>query len=239
MKRSPMPRGTKPLERKTGLARSEGPKRKTWLSSGGKAQERKTAGKKSKSRPKTAPDSAIDLVKDRAKDDVAGLCEIGLICTGRAEATQTAHRRGKGSGGVGPKNTTANTPSNLLRGCAVCHDRIDNAEVADAERLGLKIRHTLALPSEVPVHLHNLNGWVLLDDEGGYRSAPAASYGRPEGVLPVITIDPYEHEFGDEGVVFDGVDRWGHVDCGGWSYEVDGPCECHCGTVLFIVAVTE
>lgn len=231
MKRTPMPARSKPMRR------GEGPKRKAWMSSGGKALERKTA-KKPKARPKTAPKPVIDLVKDRAKDDVAGLCEIGLICGGRAQATQTAHRIGKGSGGVGPKNTTANVASNLIRGCAECHQRIDNAEVADAERLGLKLRHAIALPSEMPVHLHNLNGWVLLDDEGGHRPAPAASYGRPDGVLPVITIDPYEHEFGDEGVVFDGVDRWGHLDCGGWSYEVDGPCECHCGTVLFVVEVT-
>jgi hypothetical protein len=213
------------LQRKTPLVAKKPMARGKGLKAGAPA--------KPKARPKTAPKPVVDLVKQRS----GGLCEIGILCLGSAPATERAHRMGKGSGGVGKKNTVSNQAANLLDACHEDHARIDNAEVADAERLGLKLRHTIARPNEVPVHLHNHNGWVLLDNNGGVRRAPEAAC-VPGALLPVITVTAEEYEFSDDGDVFDAVYRWGHADCGGWGVEVNGPCECICGTVLFIVAVS-
>ncbi|MFI6594906.1 hypothetical protein ACIBHX_01590 [Nonomuraea sp. NPDC050536] len=213
MKRSPMPPRKSPLTAKKPMNRSNGFKQvlKPW---------------KAKSRPETAPKNAIVYAKNRSK----GLCEIGLVCFGSAPATETAHRRGKGSGGVGPKNTTAGTAANLLRGCHACHAHIDNAQVADAERLGLKLRHGVARPSELPV-LHYRLGWVLLDDEGGYRAAPAASHAG--GVLlPVIACTSWEL-INQDGAFIEAMERFGHVDCPGWAPPRPGPFLCGCGSTPF------
>lgn len=208
----------KPLQRKTRLVaktpmpRGNGPKA--------------SAPAKPKARPKTATKPVVDLVKERS----GGLCEIGILCLGTAPATERAHRMGKGSGGVGKKNTVSNQAANLVDGCHADHARIDNVEVADAERLGLKLRHTVARPDEMPVHLHNHNGWVLLDNNGGVRRAPEAAC-VPGALLPVIRLD------GSQETVKAALKRWGHEECGGWLYVEDGPSECRCGVALFVVEI--
>lgn len=225
MKNSPMPARKKPMPR------GEGPKRKTSMSPGGKALERATA-KKRKSPPKTAPKPVIDVVKDRS----LGLCEIGLVCLGNAPGTETAHRRGKGSGGVGRKNITSNVASNLLRGCHEDAWHIDNAEVADAERLGLKLRHTRAHPHEMPVH-HYQFGWVLLDNEGGHRPAPHASWDRSRGgeVLPVIALTEV-HMWVDWDPFNEAIRRFGHQDCGLHEpHGCEGAYVCPCGAEVFVI----
>lgn len=181
---------------------------------------------KKASRPKTASKSVVDLVKARS----GGLCEIGLLCFGSSPATERAHRMGKGSGGVGKSNPVANGAANLVDGCHDCHVRIDNAEVADAERLGLKLRHGVARPCEMPVHHYRL-GWVLLDDDGGYRAAPAASYAGG-ALIPVIACTAWEL-INQDGAFIEAMQRFGHHDCPGWPAPRVGLFQCGCGSQPF------
>ncbi|MEV6035969.1 hypothetical protein AB0L65_32770 [Nonomuraea sp. NPDC052116] len=196
----------------------------------GKGFTKTTNTPKPKSNPKTAPKPVVDLVKARS----GGMCEIGLLCLGAAPATQRAHRMGKGSGGVGKGNTVSNRAANLLDACSEDHYRIDNAEVADAERLGLKVRRGVALPSEVPV-FHFRYGWVLLDDEGGLRAAPPMAC-RPGDLLPVVACTTWEL-IQQSGAFAEAMDRFGHIQCPGWSAPLEGLFTCGCGSSPFVVLV--
>lgn len=177
---------------------------------------------------KTASPAVIDLVKGR---DETGLCEIGTKCGGADLAVQTAHRRGKQNGGVGKKNVSTNTASNLLRGCLRCHSDIDNGRVKNAESLGLKVRGGVAHPSEIPVK-HVRFGWILLDDRGGYRPAPARAC-RPGDLWPVVAVGPWDLLIG-AGAAAEALSRFGHGDCAGWPGVSDGLLVCGCGTPVFV-----
>lgn len=227
MKNSPMPRRKKRLENKTPIAR------KTPLKAGkaippGKGLKRKANPPKPTSRPKTATAAVVDLVRQRS----GGLCEIGLLCLGNAPATERAHRRGKGSGGVGKSAPISNGPANLLDTCRDDHARIDNGRVADAERLGLKVRHGVALPREVPVYLYR-HGWVLLGDDGSHRPAPEVAC-TPGALLPVIVCGPWDLLTGG-GAVAEVLDRFGHADCFGLAGAREGLLVCGCGAVVCAV----
>ncbi|HEY9373173.1 hypothetical protein [Streptomyces sp.] len=230
MKRSGAPKRRKGLERNTPMVNKTSFQRKTEMPRGNGFKRGANPPKKNgrKGRPKTAPKTAIDLAKVRSE----GLCEIGLKCFGTAPAVESAHRRGKGSGGVGPKNTTSNTASNLLRGCVACHDFIDNVAPDDAARLGLKVLHGKAHPYEIPVQ-HYQHGWVLLDNFGGWRAAPEAAC-TPGALLPVIVCGPWDLLTGG-GAVAEVLDRFGHADCCGWAGARDGLLVCGCRSVVCAV----
>lgn len=178
-------------------------------------------------RLKALPRSVVDLVKSR---DQTGRCEVGQTCGGLAFAEETAHRLGRQSGGVGKKNTTKNAASNLLRACPRCHDWMDKKEVRKAESLGFKVRDGVARPSEIPVE-HVRFGWVLLDDEGCYRPAPAEAC-RPGELLPVIAAGVWEL-IQQNGVFAEAMDRFGHRQCPGWSAPREGLFTCGCGSSPF------
>lgn len=226
MKRSPLARGDKQLQRRSEMPRGKG------IKPGSKALAR-AAAKRSASRPRTAPASVVDLVKDRS----GGFCEIGLLCLGRAQATERAHRMGKGTGGAGSKGRkVSDSASNLLDACRQDHDLIDRASVAESYVHGYKIRHGIALPHEMPVQ-HFTHGWVLLDDNGGWAPAPTAAI-HPTGLVPVVTITARERDYVIDGVVAEAMDRFGHRGCGGWTYEPGQVLRCDCGADLFVVEVT-
>jgi hypothetical protein len=213
------------LQRRTEMPRGAEPKRTAYLNGG------TPTAKRSKAKPPTAPPAVIAAAKERS----LGFCEVGLLCLGSAPATETAHRRGKGTGGVGKRNVTSNVVSNLLRSCSKDHRRIDNAEVADAERLGLKLRHTVAHPREMPVHHYRL-GWVLLDDAGGWRLAPPVSYERPDGLLPVVGVSVWDL-MTQGGKFVEAMERFGHINCPGWSTPREGVFTCGCGSEPFALQV--
>lgn len=175
---------------------------------------------------KALPKPVVELVKGR---DETGRCEVGRMCGGLALAQATAHRLGRQSGGVGKKNTTKNVASNLLRACNDCHDWMDKREVRKAQRLGLKVRDGVALPSEIPVW-HVRFRWVLLDDEGGWRTAPPASYAN--GLIPVVACSKWEL-IQQNGVFIDAMERFGHLQCPGWSPPREGLFTCGCGSSPF------
>ncbi|WP_189160963.1 hypothetical protein, partial [Sphaerisporangium melleum] len=147
MKQTGIKRGIPP-QRKTPMSRGEGPKRKAWMPSGGKALERK-AGAKSK-RPKRTRTRPTPDVKDLLRDRNGTYCEVGIKCVGQAWGDlQMAHREGKKSGGT--KKRWSSQSSNLLWACPRCHYEIDQVSPADAERYGFKIREGVARPWEIPV----------------------------------------------------------------------------------------
>ncbi|WP_204016002.1 hypothetical protein [Sphaerimonospora thailandensis] len=223
-RRTPLSRGAKQLARKTSI-RAVG-------KAGGKPGKKATAG------PKPLPAKVVALVRHRS----GGLCEVGLECGGLAPAVERAHRMAKGTGGPGRKGrAVSNSPSNLLDACRRDHDRIDRAKVTDAYAWGYKIRHGIARPYEVPV-LHAGYGWVLLDDRGGWRSVPDTVL-TPSGLLPVVQITCSEYEYDTPGVLIKTLHRYGHLDCGGWSYdwsgELDAVLFCACGSDPFVVVLTD
>jgi len=83
------------------------------------------------------------------------------------------HRIARGMGGS--RDERLNLPSNLLvlcgSGTTRCHGQVEqNREIAYAEGFLL---HRIQEPAEVPVAA--VEGWVLLDDEGGRRAVEVAS----------------------------------------------------------------
>lgn len=96
-----------------------------------------------------------------------GLCEIGVLCLGRAAAVDPSHRVAKGMGGT--KDPRSNTASNNLHACRRCHMAVE-ADPAGAYARGWKVRHGVTDPADIPVW-HWVHGWVYLDDEGGHRPA--------------------------------------------------------------------
>lgn len=180
-------------------------------------------------RLKSLPTPVVDLVKGR---DETGRCEVGQTCAGFALAEETAHRLGRQAGGVGKKNTTKNVASNLLRACARCHDWMDKKEVRKAESLGFKVRDGVARPSEIPVE-HVRFEWVLLDDAGSYRPAPAAAC-IPGELIPVVACTTWEL-IQQNGAFAEAMDRFGHRQCPGWSAPLEGLFTCGCGSSPFYI----
>ncbi|MGI5161442.1 hypothetical protein [Microbispora sp. CA-102843] len=227
MKRSPMP------PRRQQMSRGKSPERKAPIGAGDPNSGRR-GGKAKASRPAGPSTAVVAAVRRRS----GGLCEVGLECGGIAAAAERAHRMAKGAGGPGSKGRAAsNSASNLLDACRRDHDRIDRAKVTDAYVWGYKIhRHGLARPHEVPV-LHAGYGWVLLDDHGGWRSAPAEAV--TDTLLPVVQITLAEYEHDAAGELIRALHRYGHLDCGGRSWDLDEVLRCACGAAPFVVTLLE
>ncbi|MEU8278176.1 hypothetical protein ACFYOK_37585 [Microbispora bryophytorum] len=223
MKRSLMP------PRRQQMSRGKPPERRAPIGAGDPNAGRK-GGKAKPSRPAGPSTAVVAAVRRRS----GGLCEVGLECGGIAPAVERAHRMAKGSGGPGSKGRAAsNSASNLLDACRRDHDRIDRAKVTDAYERGQKIRHGVARPYEIPV-LHKKYGWVLLDDHGGWRAAPAAAI-TPGGPLPVVQISAEVYELNAPHELIRALHRYGHLNCGGWSYELGQLLNCACGATPFVV----
>lgn len=180
---------------------------------------------KNHSRAVAVPAGAKAVIRKRS----GGLCEVGLVCGGVAAGVDPAHREGKGSGGTG--KAWSNLPSNLAWSCRGDHDLIDNKSPSGAERLGLKIRAGVARPWEVPVK-HARFGWVLLDDEGGHRPAAAGSYAPGRRPTPVVAVDVWEL-IEQNGAFTEAMERYGHLQCPGWSAPRVGLFTCGCGASPF------
>ncbi|MFI7642431.1 HNH endonuclease [Nonomuraea sp. NPDC049400] len=217
MKRSPMP------PRKKRLHPGQPPKRTTPLKSSGKKLEAMVSLKPS--RPKAVPKAVKELLKARS----GGLCEVGLVCGGKALGVDPAHREGKKSGGT--SKAWSNLASNLLWSCRDCHDFIDQKQPKAAEKLGLKVREGVARPWEIPV-LHKRLGWVLLDHEGGYRPAPAASHPDGKRPIPVVAVTVWEL-IQQNGPFAEVMERYKHLQCPGWSQPLEGLFTCGCGSYPF------
>jgi hypothetical protein len=207
------------------MPRGNGPKRQPFKAAFPAPRKAKRSGAKG------FPRAAANLMKARSGD----LCEIGLLCMGHAQATESAHRLAKQAGGVGPKNTWSSKAANGLRACSDDHRLVDGANEGEAFRLGYKIRHGVARPVEVPV-LHIEFGWVLLDDAGGWRPAPAVSYERPDGLLPVVGVSKWDLMV-PTGAFLDAMERYGHINCPGWSPPREGVFTCGCGAEVFALDV--
>ncbi|MEV7805072.1 hypothetical protein AB0O28_19185 [Microbispora sp. NPDC088329] len=234
MKRSPMP------PRRHPMSRGKPPERRAPIGVGDPNGSRK-GGKAKASRPAGPSAAVVAAVRRRS----GGLCEVGLECGGTAAAVERAHRTAKGAGGPGSKGRAAsNSPSNLLDVCRRDHVRLDRTKVTGSYVDGFKIRHGVARPHEIPV-LHNKHGWVLLDDHGGWRYAPVAAV--TDGLLPVVQMAVEEYTRDVAGELVRALHRYGHLDCGGWSFDVDdflsnvsgALLNCACGAEPFVVTLLE
>lgn len=187
----------------------------------------KRSRSKKQSRAKAVPEPSKAIIRDRSR----GLCEVGLSCGGRARGVDPAHREGKGSGGT--EKAWSDLASNLLWSCRACHDLIDNKQPARAERLGLKVRAGVARPWEIPV-LHKRLGWVLLDNNGGHRPAPAGSHPDGKRPIPVVAVGVWDL-IRQDGPFIEAMDRYGHLQCPGWSQPIEGLFTCGCGSSPFLL----
>lgn len=174
---------------------------------------------KKPARPQGVPAGVKRILLARS----GGVCEIGLACGGTGAAQDSAHREGKKAGGT--RKPWSNSPATLLAGCRRCHRLIDAVEVRGAEFLGLKVREGVARPWEVPVK-HARLGWVLLDDEGGFRPAPAGSHQDGKRPIPVVAA----------AGLGEAVARYGHASCPPGGAQA-GPYVCGCGDVPFWLEV--
>jgi hypothetical protein len=215
-----------PLKRYTELKATTPMKRGKPLAQGG-GPKRKTAPKPAT--PKGVPAAVKMILLARSE----GICEIGLTCRGMAPAQDPAHREGKKAGGT--RKPWSNSPSCLLAACRDCHRLIDGLEVRGAEHLGLKIREGVARPWEVPVKLAR-HGWVLLDGDGGHRPAPTGSHPDGKRPVPVVACSMWEL-IQQNGAFIEAMDRYGHLQCPGWSAPREGLFTCGCGSSPFIVQV--
>ncbi|SET52217.1 hypothetical protein [Nonomuraea wenchangensis] len=184
---------------------------------------------KKTARPKGVPAAVKRILVRRS----GGVCEVGLSCGGASEAHDPAHREGKKAGGT--RAEWSNSPATLLAACRRDHRLIDGVEVSAAERLGLKVRSGVARPWEIPVK-HARFGWVLLDDKGGHRPAPAGSYAEGRRPTPVVACTEREL-IQQDGAFAEAMDRYGHLQCPGWSAPVEGLFTCGCGSSPFVVQV--
>lgn len=183
------------------------------------------------SRPKGVPAAVKHVLLRRS----GGACEIGLACGGSGLAQDPAHREGKKAGGT--SKPWSNSPSCVMAACRRCHRRIDGIEVRGAENLGLKLREGVARPWEVPVQ-HTRLGWVLLDDQGGHRPAPEGSHAPGRRPTPVVACTEREL-VAQDGAFIEAMERYGHLQCPGWSDPLPGPFTCGCGSTPFwLIEVT-
>lgn len=189
----------------------------------------KRSAAKKPSRPKGVPADVKRILLTRS----GGFCEIGLACGGSGLVQDPAHREGKKAGGTG--KSWSNTPSCLMAACRRCHRLIDGIEVRGAEFLGLKIREGVARPWEVPVK-HARFGWVVLDDKGGHRPAPAGSYAPGRRPTPVIAVTAWEL-IQQNGAFIEAMERYRHLQCPGWSAPREGLFTCGCGSMPFFCQV--
>lgn len=187
----------------------------------------KRAKPKKAARPKGVPAGVKKILLVRS----GGACEIGLACGGTGRAQDPAHREGKKSGGT--RKSWSNTPSCLLAACRDCHRLADGLEVRGAENLGIKIREGVARPWEIPVK-HARLGWVLLDDSGGHRPAPAISHADGKRPFPVVACSAWEL-IKEDGAFSEAMTRYGHAQCPGWSAPREGLFTCGCGSSPFVL----
>lgn len=154
----------KPLQRKTWMPRGKGFTRAI----GETAQTvRKVAEKATgKAKRRTGPPAKVmRLLRERS----GGLCELGIVCLGRAAATDPSHRMAKGMGGT--KDPRSNTAANNLHSCRKCHDVVER-DPAAAYANGWKIRRGIADPQDIPVR-HWVHGWVYPGEDGSARPTAA------------------------------------------------------------------
>jgi hypothetical protein len=203
-----------PMKRGAGLKQGSGPKR---------------AAAPKAAKPKAVPGAAKQVLKERS----GGLCEVGLVCGGRVLGVDPAHREGKGSGGTG--KWWSNLASYLLWSCREDHDFIDQRQPARAEKLGMKVRAGVARPEEIPV-LHKRLGWVLLDHNGGHRAAPGAAHPDGKRPVPVVAVGVWDL-IKQSGPFAEAMDRYGHIQCPGWSAPRQGLFTCGCGSTPFLLDV--
>lgn len=185
----------------------------------------KRTGAKKPARPKSVPAAVKRILLKRS----GGACEVGLVCGGRAEGMDPAHREGKGTGGT--DKAWSNLASNLLWACRACHDLIDNKQPARAEKLGLKVRAGVARPWEIPV-LHERFRWVLLHSNGGVRVAPTGTHPDGKRPIPVVAVTAWEL-IQQNGTFGEAMERYGHIQCPGWSAPREGLFTCGCGSIPF------
>lgn len=161
LRRSPMPAGRKPLERRTPLAQV-GAKRLAAAKTTGKPVK---AALKTTVKPAVPKDVRADLVV-RSK----GWCEAQLIaCLGRG--TQTHHRITQKAGGrKGAAKERHNRLSNLMDLCGVCHAWV-TCRPTEAGSLGLALREH-QIPAREPVVYRG--ALKYLDDFGGVHDFEAA-----------------------------------------------------------------
>lgn len=149
------------MKRSAPLARRSALVRRTPLQ-GGQPSKRKTRIRASRRYTGPGPD-VMSVIADRSR----GLCEIGVVCHGRAPAVDPSHRLAKGMGGTHDARST--TPANNLHACRPCHQVVEG-EPARAYANGWKIRRGVVDPTRVPVR-HARYGWVLLADDGTWTPA--------------------------------------------------------------------
>lgn len=143
-----------------------------WAGQSDGVQYRCPGVKDRKARPRSGmvparPDSAVPpSVRKALRERSGGWCEARLDgCWGRA--TDPAHRIASGNGGRhGEAKVHHDRLSNLVHACRACHEWC-HRNVGAAERLGLMLRDGDA-PEEKQVLLP-AHGWVLLDNDGGWR----------------------------------------------------------------------
>lgn len=157
MRRTQMPRPTKPLARYTPLS-AVSPRREAAAKAAGK---RVTSTLTSRRRPAISPEVRALIV---ARSE--GRCEMRLVGC-QVQGVDPSHRKAVGSGGRhGDAETAHNVASNYLWACRACHDYCHaRPGFARDARRGYFVAGT-ADPATVPV-LYRRRRLVLLDDAGG------------------------------------------------------------------------
>lgn len=158
LRRTPLSRGSKPLQARTPL------ERKTGLAQVGRRrrQEAQAAGKPVKPALSTTYRPAVpDDVRAALKARSGGVCEMALNgCS--VVATDPAHRIGRGAGGrFGEAKVENDRLSNLLHACRVCHDWT-HARDAEANEMGLRLKNGCIPPQEAVLYRGVLS--YLTDD---------------------------------------------------------------------------
>lgn len=155
------------LARKTSMPRSEGPKRKSWMSSGGKAERRKATTKR-KAAKDTGPSRAVRALVRRRDLETCVVC--GVIVEGRA--SNIHHRRNRGIGGS--SDARINAVENLIVACGSptsgCHGILTlRPWEIDAEANGWVVStNSVVDPAEVRVNVAWL-GWCLPTADGLWK----------------------------------------------------------------------
>lgn len=174
MRRSPMPRGTKPLRTKTPLKAGKALVRRIGLAQVGRRRqaEAEAAGKPVKPTLTTRPRATIPADKRAAlAKRSGGLCEMALPgCTGTA--TDVCHRRTQGMGGrFGEAKEEIDQLSDTMHGCRVCH-RHTHDNPAQAMEDGLRLKDSMNPLAEPVLYRGELS---YLSDDG--RVVPFAEAG--------------------------------------------------------------
>jgi hypothetical protein len=142
MKKTPMPPRTKPMKRSGELTRKV-------------VKKKRAAGRA------PMPKALADMTLERA-DWCCDWCGAPIL--GRPFSRQ--HRRAHGMGGR--QGAELHTPANVILLCGSatspgCHNRAENQERAEADRLGFVILGEARRPEDVPIFRH-MTHWVIPGD---------------------------------------------------------------------------